>query len=90
MNLQVGRKMRHLNSLQDRVDFHNAWIGGTYNDQFTLHAESTNEDITLPCFDMDRVVTLCKDDVIEVLHLDVQGAELAFSGIDALRRFKEI
>lgn len=78
LNLQVGQKNASLNSLQNRVDFHNAWIGGTYIDRFTRHAESTKKEVTLPCFDMDHVITLCKDDVIEVLHLDVQGAELAF------------
>ncbi|MBZ9604722.1 FkbM family methyltransferase [Phyllobacterium chamaecytisi] len=78
LNLQVGQKNASLNSLQNRVDFHNAWIGGTYADQLTFRAESKKQDVTLPCFDMDHLVTLCNDDVIEVLHLDVQGAELAF------------
>ncbi|TIS57544.1 MAG: FkbM family methyltransferase [Mesorhizobium sp.] len=78
INLRVGKQNATLNSLQNRMEFHNAWIGGSYKDQFTLRGESTKKDVTLPSFDMDHLVTLCKGNVVEVLHLDVQGAELAF------------
>ena len=77
-NICVGMKNAALNDLQDRAEFLNAWVGGRYNDQYIQRAESTNEYVTLPCFDMDHLVTLCNDDVIEVLHLDVQGADLPF------------
>lgn len=77
LHLDIGQKNARLNSLDDRLEFHSAWVGGTSSDAVTLPTESS-EDVTLPCLDMNATFALCKHQFIELLHLDIQGAELPF------------
>ena len=73
-NKAVGMKNVRLNALR-RLDFHGAWIGGIAREAHTLRAESTGQELTLPCFNMESIVSLCEGKFIEVLHMDIQGAD---------------
>lgn len=77
-NVKVGMKNIRLNGFQDRARFLSAWVGGEDKAEHTLVTESTMADLTLPCVNMDRVMTLSEGQTIELLHLDIQGAELSF------------
>lgn len=77
-NKAIGTKNARLNELDDRIAFHSAWIGNSTQEAHTSRIESTGEDLTLPCFDMRKIVSLCEGRFIEVLHMDTQGAELPF------------
>lgn len=87
-NIQVGIKNMHLNGFQSRAQFHRAWVGGEDKAEYTLVTGSTMAELTLPCINMGRVLTLSEEKMIELLHLDVQGAELPFllSMQDAVNR----
>lgn len=77
-NLSIGVRNAELNDFSNRVSFHNAWVGGSSLPAYTLPTESTGEELTLPCFSIQDIVLLSGDETIEVLHMDVQGAELPF------------
>ncbi len=77
-NLAIGIKNAALNGLSHRILFKNAWVGGTAQEKHTAIIESTNGPMTLPCVNMDGVLSLVSGNVIEILHMDVQGAELPF------------
>ncbi len=74
----IGEQNIALNGMMDRVTLHQAWVGDQALDAMSLHAESLGHDLTLPCFNMDSVLALSDGAVIEILHMDVQGAELPF------------
>ncbi|RAX41989.1 FkbM family methyltransferase [Rhizobium tropici] len=77
-NLAIGRKNAALNQMSDRIRFQNAWVGGQSVESQTGYCESTNENVTLPCLNMDDILEMAQGEVIEILHMDVQGAELPF------------
>lgn len=77
-NLAVGMRNAALNNLSNRILFKNAWVGGASHEKHTAAIESTNDSITLPRVNMDGVLSLANGHVIEILHMDVQGAELPF------------
>jgi FkbM family methyltransferase len=77
-NLNVGIINSELNSMKNRMVFHSFWIGGDNLSAFTNVAESVNEKITLPCVNMEGLLSLTNSQPIEILHLDIQGAETSF------------
>ncbi len=77
-NLQLGRDNASLNQLENRISFHNGCVGGQQLESLELRCESDGQIRSLPCFDMEAVSKLANERTIEVLHLDVQGAELPF------------
>lgn len=77
-NLNVGVRNAALNKLDTRIEFHNAGVGGVAKEQHGVWCESMNAEAILPCYDMNAVLALSADQTIEVLHIDVQGAELPF------------
>lgn len=79
-NIDVGMRNAALNGVADRASFHRAWVAGTAEEAVTHVGESTLEPTTLPAVDMGAVLALCDGQPIEVLHMDVQGAEHPFLG----------
>lgn len=77
-NLRLGQYNASLNGLEDRIDFHNGCVGGESRERVELRCESDGQMHTLPCLDMAAVSRLANERTIEILHMDVQGAELPF------------
>ena len=77
-NLELGRRNVTLNGFANRVGFYQAYIGEVALEGCPFRTESTQEQVILPCFNMDRIRELSNDQTVEVLHIDAQGAELGF------------
>jgi FkbM family methyltransferase len=77
-SLLIGRYNAGLNQLDSRISFHQAWVGGEALGALELPCESDGQVRALPCLDMASIAALAGERVIEVLHMDVQGAELPF------------
>jgi FkbM family methyltransferase len=77
-HMAVGRTNAELNQESHRIQFIEAWIGGAYAPRHTAPCESTGVPRELPCFDMGAVDEAADGRSIEILHMDAQGAELAF------------
>ena len=75
-NLELGRRNLAINGRTS--SFIQAFVGGP---------ASPSRDGSLGCLDMDDVIARVDGRPIEVLHMDVQGAELAF--IRSMRRAVE-
>lgn len=77
-NLQLGRDNASLNQLENRISFHNGCVGGESRESLELRCESDGQIRALPCFEMTAVSNLANGQTIELLHMDIQGAELPF------------
>ncbi|MES0192038.1 FkbM family methyltransferase [Mesorhizobium sp. LSJC264A00] len=77
-NLQLGHDNAGLNRLESRIDFHLGCVGGESLESLELRCESDGQIRAVPCFDMEAVSKLANGRIIEMLHMDVQGAELPF------------
>jgi FkbM family methyltransferase len=77
-NLRIGRANAALNGCTGRVQFVEGCVGGAADPAAAHACETTGKRRTLPCFDMKAVAGIAKARVIEVLHIDAQGAELPF------------
>lgn len=77
-NLAVGQHNARLNGMEPVVRFHQACVGGTFQDNVEILCESDGAVRSIPCFDMKAVSALAGGTPIEVLHMDVQGQELPF------------
>lgn len=78
-NLSVGIKNAELNNFSNEIQFHSAWVGREYLRECTSYIESTQEKLTLPCYDMEELLKLLsEEEIVEILHMDVQGAEFPF------------
>lgn len=75
-HLDVGRGNAALNGLTDRISFHQAFVGAP-EDEIGLRTESDGRERSLPRLGMAAVLDLAGGP-IELLHMDVQGAELDF------------
>jgi FkbM family methyltransferase len=75
-NMSVGQKNLKLN--QREAKFVNALVGGQFSAECAFVRESDGQTVQVPCFDMDAVLRTADADCVEVLHLDVQGAEHPF------------
>ena len=58
--------------------FHQAWVGGSGGETMAAVCESDGVERTLPLVDMAAVVGMAGGEAIEMLHMDVQGAETGF------------
>lgn len=77
-NIEIGRKNTLLNGMENRITFIEAWVGSSTTKTMTHATESTQELRTLPCLDMPAVLDLTEGQTIELLHMDIQGAEVNF------------
>lgn len=77
-SLAVGRTNAGLNATEPRMRFHQAWVGDGGSEKLAAVCESDGVERTLPLVDMAAVVGLADGEAIEMLHMDVQGAELGF------------
>ena len=77
-SLAVGRFNAELNSMADRMVYRQAWVGDGATTELTAVCESDNVARTLPLMNMQAVSSLTGGQPIEMLHMDVQGAELGF------------
>lgn len=75
-NKAVGERNARLNGLEDRMTFLQGFVGGTRQTALRGTVETISEPVILPCYDVDAILELCGQEVIEILHADVQGAEL--------------
>lgn len=75
-NKAVGERNALLNGLQDRMTFLQGFVGGTRHQALQGTVETVSEPVVLPCYDVDAILELGGQHVIEILHADVQGAEL--------------
>lgn len=77
-NKSIGEQNIQLNGMVDRVTYKAGFAGGQSQKQATMHVESQSAPVTLPVFDMNSILEFAGPDVIEILHMDIQGAELDF------------
>lgn len=77
-NLSVGKNNAWLNRMLDRVEFRNAWIGGQAAEAVAAATENSGGEVRLPVMDMDAVLDSLGGQPLELLHMDIQGAELGF------------
>ncbi len=56
----------------------NAWVGREFQEEVYTPTETTGQVVGIPVFDMESVLSKCCDRHIELLHMDIQGAELPF------------
>lgn len=76
--MAVGVANAKLNSATDRITFRQGWVGGSGQDTQSIAIESSHEPLTLPNYDMARVLDAAGGGPIELVHIDAQGAELPF------------
>lgn len=77
-NLSIGRRNAALNGSTPHIRFEQAWIGGESKAAHAAVGESSPAPLELPMLDFEGVRALCPQAPIELLHLDIQGAELPF------------
>ena len=77
-NLMIGERNAAVNGHTERARYVQAWIGGKHQIRHEACAESDGQALELPMFDMQAVFDECACEVIELLHMDAQGAELPF------------
>jgi FkbM family methyltransferase len=75
-NMSVGKINASLNGLTDRIEFKDACVGGAALDFHEFFCETIRKTRSLPCLDMDAIVSATRGEYIELLHVDSQGAEL--------------
>lgn len=82
-HLKVGVKNAELNAMTERTRFLNAWVGGAALSVLIAGTETSTGPQALPVFNAPALLDHAGGD-IELLHLDIQGAELALlRSIDA-------
>lgn len=75
-HLAVGAKNLSLNRRSAKLV--NAAIGGTCSESVSFRRESDGVTASVPTWNFERVVEAVEREKIDVLHMDVQGAELPF------------
>ncbi len=75
-NMKVGLSNLKLNLREAK--FVNALVGREFSPATDFVRELDGQSIQIPCLNMDAVLRAAEADCIEVLHMDVQGAELPF------------
>ena len=90
-NLAIGQRNAALNHTTKRVRFINAWVGGEQKEQHGATTETTKETRQLPMINYTALLEQCRNQRMELLHLDVQGAELPFlQSIDPATAAKQL
>jgi FkbM family methyltransferase len=89
-NLSIGQRNAVLNHQENRTQFINAWVGGEATAARSAATETSGNPVLLPVMNMSSVLQAVADEAIELVHMDVQGAELDFvnSMRDAVARKK--
>lgn len=77
-HILIGRRNAVLNDMTDRISFVESWVGGSCDVTMTHKCESTGQFRTLPSLDLTRLLQLAAVPTIELIHIDVQGAETQF------------
>lgn len=77
-NMSVGKWNTDYNRSAKRARFIDGWVGGEHLEAVSLATETTGSSRDLPCFNANSILEMANGKVIEVLHMDVQGAETAF------------
>lgn len=75
IHMVTGEKNAALNGVQSRIAFVPGWVGSSADGYLSLQCETSKERRTLPCFDMPKIESLASGAVVELLHVDAQGAE---------------
>lgn len=75
-NMSIGQTNLRLNKRE--AIFINACVGRTYSNDIEITRESDGATVHVPCYDMATVLQAAQDECIEILHMDVQGAEHPF------------
>jgi FkbM family methyltransferase len=86
LHMESGQLNLALNSRT--AQWINAFVGREHCDSVAFRRESDGRDVSIPCINMDGLIDFAKGESIEMLHLDVQGAELAF--IQSMKRAVEL
>lgn len=81
-NLELGRANLVLNGRT--AEFINAALGGEYRPQVEFHRTGHAETVTIESLDMPALAARLRGRPVEMLHMDMQGCELAF--LRSLRR----
>ena len=81
-NLEVGRANLALNGRQ--AEFHNAALGGEYLPRVSFPTGPGNIPAEIEMLDMPALAARLRGRPVEMLHMDMQGAELPF--LRSLRR----
>ena len=76
-NMSVGQRNAALNGTTERVRFFRAWLGGQALESHSAPSETSPTPITLPMLDAAQVLAMVGEP-IELLHMDMQGAETGF------------
>ena len=77
-NLSIGTRNAALNGTTDRIRFINAWVGGEHLPIHSAPTETSDSLSVLPMLNCSAVLDLCAKPYVELLHMDIQGAETAF------------
>lgn len=75
-NMSIGQTNLRLN--KQEATFVNACVGQVFYPDIEITRESDGVKVHVPCYDMDAVLEASQDECIEILHMDVQGAEYPF------------
>jgi len=78
LHLDVGKNNARLNNMSDRITFINAWIGGNAETEHLSSTETSTAAVTMPMMNMSSIEDVMTEKQIELLHMDIQGAELPF------------
>lgn len=77
--IEIGRKTVQLNGTSGRLRFIEAWVGRDQMESYSAATETSGEDaVTLPMIHFPRLCEISDGQCIELLHMDIQGAELPF------------
>ena len=77
-NLDIGKRNAALNGTTDRVRFANAWVGGDHLAVHTAPTETSHIPVALSMLNCSAVLEHCSGPCVELLHMDIQGAEVPF------------
>ena len=77
-HLLIGQYNTNLNKLSNRIQFINAWIGGQELQNYSALTENSSKPISLPMLNGESLISISGGKIVELLHLDIQGAELDF------------
>jgi FkbM family methyltransferase len=77
-NLAVGQNNASLNNFEERIRFINAWAGGDAVREHLCATETSSNPVAIPMMNMASVEEALSGEPVELLHMDIQGSELAF------------
>jgi FkbM family methyltransferase len=78
LHISIGRQNADHNKMTDRIKFLESWVDGSACDHVIRQSETGALNRALPSLNMDDIIRIAGGRVIELLHMDVQGAELSF------------